>query len=82
MNYNREVRKKIQSVTVAAGILSMPKVLCIAGAVVAVSLLVLFGADLGVGFPFGGVSKVMDIGFIVCALALGYISWTTLKEQS
>ncbi len=59
----------------------MPKALCIAGLVVAVLLAIVFGLDLAVGFPFHRVSKVMDIGCVVCAAALGYISWMTLKEQ-
>jgi hypothetical protein len=59
----------------------MPKALCIAGLVVAVLLLIVFGLDLAIGFPFHRVSKVMDIGSVVCAAALGYISWMTLKEQ-
>jgi hypothetical protein len=59
----------------------MPKALCIAGLVVAVLLAIVFGLDLAMGFPFHRVSKVMDIGFVICAVALGYISWMTLKEQ-
>jgi hypothetical protein len=59
----------------------MPKAFCIAGAVVAILLLVIFGADLipGVGFPFGGQSMTIDIGMVVCSLMLGYISWATYR---
>ena len=60
----------------------MPKVLCIAGTVTATLLVLVFGVDLAIGFPFGGVSKGMNIGFIVCSLILGYISWTTMREQT
>jgi len=60
----------------------MPKALCIAGTVVAAVLILLFGIDLGLEMPFGRVSMVMDIGFIICALILGYVSWSTLREQS
>jgi hypothetical protein len=58
----------------------MPKVFCIAGAVVAILLLLIFGADLipGIG-PFGGQSMTIDIGMVVCSLMLGYISWATYR---
>ncbi len=59
----------------------MPKALCILGSVVAALLLLVFGVDLALGFPFGGASRVMDIGFIVCSAILGYLSWMTLREQ-
>ncbi len=65
----------------------MPKALCYSGLVIAALLLLLFGLDLatammlGSGFPFRGVNKTMDIGFIVCSAVLGYLSWTTLREQ-
>jgi len=61
----------------------MPKALCIFGTVIAVLLLLVFALDLTIGIPFGGpkVSMLMDIGFIVCSIALGYISWMTLREQ-
>lgn len=60
----------------------MPKALCIVGAMVAVLLLLLFGLDLAVKFPFGRANLVMDIGFVICALVLGLLSWTTLREQT
>jgi len=59
----------------------MPKALCFFGIAVAVLLLLLFGLDLSLGIPFGQESVAMDVGFIICALALGYISWSTLREQ-
>jgi len=59
----------------------MPKALCLAGNVVAVLLLLVFGFDLALGFPFGRVSWTMDIGLLLCSVGLGYISWTTLKHQ-
>jgi hypothetical protein len=59
----------------------MPKALCLVGTTVAVLLLLVFGFDLVLAFPFRRVSLPMDVGFLVCALALGYVSWTTLKEQ-
>ncbi|MHC4176371.1 MAG: hypothetical protein ACYSWU_02625 [Planctomycetota bacterium] len=64
----------------------MPKALCISGMVIAVLLLLVFGVDLVIGFPFRSSSplfafKLMDIGFIICSGILGYLSWTTLREQ-
>lgn len=59
----------------------MPKALCISGAVVAVLLLLLFGVDLTAGFPFGRQSWIMDIGSSLCAVMLGYVSWTTYRQQ-
>ena len=59
----------------------MPKALCLVGSVVAVLLLLVFGLDLAVGFPFNRVSMLMDVGCLIASAALGFISWTTLKEQ-
>ncbi len=59
----------------------MPKALCVVGLVVAALLVLLFGLDLAVGVPFGGVSMVMSAGFIVCAVVLAYLSWSALREQ-
>lgn len=60
----------------------MSKVLCIFGLVVAGLFLLIFGLDFAVGFPFNGTNKfLMDIPMVFCSLALGYISWTTLREQ-
>ena len=59
----------------------MPKALCLVGTIVAGLLLLVFGLDLAVGFPFHRVSPPMDIGCLLCSIILGYISWTTLREQ-
>jgi len=59
----------------------MPKVLCLAGMVIAILILVLFLLDLAVKFPFNRISMFMDITFVVCAVGLGYVSWSTLREQ-
>ena len=59
----------------------MPKALCIAGIAIAALLFLVFGLDLAIGFPFGGVSVVMDIGFLVSSLILAYLGWSTMKEQ-
>jgi hypothetical protein len=58
----------------------MPKALSISGMVVAALLLLLFGLDLALKFPFSGVSPPMDIGFLVCSLILAYMSWSTYRE--
>lgn len=65
----------------------MPKVLCITGIVISILVLILFILDLLVYFispalaPFGGASLVLDVVFALAAGALGYLSWTTYKEQ-
>jgi hypothetical protein len=59
----------------------MPKVLCLTGMVIAILILVLFLLDLAVKFPFQRINAVMDITFVLCAIGLGFISWTTLREQ-
>lgn len=59
----------------------MPKVLTISGFVVAVLVLLIFGLDLALGIPFGKTSLVMDIAFVLCAIGLGYMSWSTFRQQ-
>ncbi len=59
----------------------MPKVLCMSGMVIAILILVLFLLDLAVAFPFRRVSAFMDVSFVLCALGLGYLSWSTFQEQ-
>lgn len=59
----------------------MPKVLTISGFVVAVLVLLIFGLDLALGIPFNKTSMMMDIGFVLCAIGLGYMSWMTLRQQ-
>jgi len=58
----------------------MPKAFCIVGLVVAVLLILLFGLDLGAGIPFSKYSMNMDIGVLICAGMLGYMSWKTYRE--
>ena len=62
----------------------MPKALSISGMVIAVLILLLFGLDLALPSsiaPFAKASWMMDLIFVICAAGLGYISWTTFKEQ-
>jgi hypothetical protein len=58
----------------------MPKAFCIAGAVVAILLLLVFGMDLAMGFPFDRQSWLIDGGMVLCAFMLGYISWATFRS--
>ena len=62
----------------------MPKALCMTGMVIAIFLLILFLFDLVVPTawaPFKKASMLMDICFVICASVLGYLSWTTWREQ-
>ena len=59
----------------------MQKALCLVGSVVAVVLLLIFVLDLAVGFPFHRLSMMMDVGCLLGAAGLGFLSWTTWKEQ-
>jgi hypothetical protein len=58
----------------------MPKVLTITAMVVAALLFLIFSIDLAVKFPFNRESITMDVGFIICALALGFAAWSTYRE--
>jgi hypothetical protein len=58
----------------------MPKALAISGMVVAVLLTSVFLLDLASGIPFKKASMFMDVGFLLCSLALGYLSWSTWRE--
>jgi hypothetical protein len=61
----------------------MPKALCLAGLVVAVLLALIFLLDIILGMPFHRASPwVLDVGVILCAGILGYLSWTTFREQT
>ena len=66
----------------------MPKVLCIIGLVAAGLLAVVFLLDLILLFagmpalaPFRGLSPVLDGAFLVAALGLGWLSYSTFREQ-
>lgn len=85
MNYTSESKCFLEKVVGHAvhplRTLRMPKVLCISGIVIAVLILILFSLDLAVSFPFQRVNVTMDIVFMVCALGLAYLGWSTLREQ-
>jgi hypothetical protein len=58
----------------------MGKGMTIAGMVIAVLIFILFALDLATGFPFKRASLPMDISFVLCALGLGFLSWSTLRD--
>jgi len=58
----------------------MPKALTITGMAVAGLLILLFGLDLALKFPFGRISLWMDVGFLVSAAILGYLSWNAFRD--
>ena len=64
----------------------MPKALCMTGMVIAILILVLFLLDLVIPAswalsPFKKANWLMDVGFILCAGGLAYLSWATHREQ-
>ena len=59
----------------------MAKAMSIAGMVAAGLLLAMFAADLVLGIPFGGQQMLTDIGFVVSAAILGYLSWNALRDS-
>ena len=59
----------------------MPKALAILGMTIAVLMLLLFGLDVLIGIPFGQSAGVMtNVGFLIAAALLAYLSWHTLRE--
>jgi hypothetical protein len=58
----------------------MGKGMTIGGMVIAVLIFILFALDLAVGIPFRKASPAMDIAFIICAMGLAFLSWSTLKD--
>ncbi len=59
----------------------MPKALCILAMIISLILMIIFGLDMATGFPFGKASMSMDVGFLVSAAILGYLSFASLREQ-
>jgi len=58
----------------------MSKAMTIAGMVVAGLIGLMFALDLAADIPFGGHSNLMDIGAIVSAAILGYLSWDAFRD--
>ena len=59
----------------------MGKAMTIAGLVVAGLVFLLFVLDLILGIPFGAPGKTMHVGAILFSTILGYLSWSTFREQ-
>jgi len=60
---------------------TMPKILTYIGLGSAALIALVFLLDLAIGVPFKRASVLMDVVFIICAVALAFMSWTTMKEQ-
>ncbi|MFT5526192.1 MAG: hypothetical protein ACI9G1_005661 [Pirellulaceae bacterium] len=63
----------------------MPKALCMTGMVISVLVFVLFTVDLVAPAwiaPFKNANMILDIVFMLCAGAMGYLSWATMREQT
>jgi hypothetical protein len=58
----------------------MAKGLTISSIVIAVLLLILFGLDLAIQFPFKRKEPTLDVVFVICALGIGYLAWATWRE--
>lgn len=59
----------------------MPKMLTYIGLVTSGLIGLVFALDLAIGIPFSRASLTMDIGFLICAAIMAYLSWSTMKEQ-
>jgi hypothetical protein len=59
---------------------SVTKTLPLSGMIIAGLIGVIFLADLAAGFPFQRVSIGLDVGFLVSAVIVGYLSWTLLEK--
>ena len=58
----------------------MPKAMTIFGLVVAGLIGLVFAMDLIVGVPFEGARTGMNIGALIAAVILGYVSYSTMRE--
>jgi len=61
-------------------VFSVEKALTITGFVIAGVLILLFGLDLAIQWPFHRYSLLMDVGFCICSALLMYLSWHTYRE--
>ena len=66
----------------------MPKALCLLSLVASILVIVLFIADMAMGFlgkeqiaPMRYASPMMDITFIILGGIMCYLSWSTYREQ-
>lgn len=58
----------------------MAKVMTFGGMAVAGLIALVFGLDLALGQPFGRANMLIDIGFVLCAGILGYLSWNAFRD--
>jgi hypothetical protein len=58
----------------------MSKVLTIVGMVVAGIVGLIFAVDLAVQIPFDRASWLMDVGALIAAGLLGYLSWDAMRD--
>ncbi len=58
----------------------MSKAMTIVGMVVAGLVALVFALDLATGIPFSKASLLMDVGGMIAALVLGYLSWDAMKD--
>lgn len=58
----------------------MSKALTIVGMVVAGLVGLIFLLDLAVGVPFDRASTVMDVGALIAAALLAYLSWDAMRD--
>jgi hypothetical protein len=70
-----------QTATAVRGSGPMAKAMSIAGMIVAGLLALVFIADLAVGIPFSRVGTTTDVGFVVSALILAYLSWNAFRDS-
>ena len=70
-----------QSVAAVRGSGPMAKAMSIAGMIVAGLLALVFIADLAIGIPFSRVGTMTDVGFLVSALILAYLSWNAFRDS-
>lgn len=59
----------------------MSKLMPLIGMVLAGLIGILFLADLAAGFPFGRVSVLADVGFVVAGAITGYLSWSLVDRS-
>jgi hypothetical protein len=66
----------------------MPKVICLISLVASILVVVLFFADMAMGFlgmedmaPLRSADKLMDLVFVIAGAALISMSWMTYREQ-
>jgi hypothetical protein len=49
--------------------------------IVAGLIALIFIADLALGIPFSRVGTMTDVGFVVSALILAYLSWNAFRDS-